>query len=163
MVKEGGCDAVKLEGGARVAEQIRAIRNAEIPVVGHLGLTPQSIKAFGGFKIQGKTEDAAKRLTYDALAIEEAGAGAVVVECVPAEVARTMTEKLTIPTIGIGAGPHCDGQVLVYQDLLGLYNGVTPKFVKRYADAGAIIKSAFEDYVRETKEGKFPDKERSFL
>ncbi|MBQ5849671.1 MAG: 3-methyl-2-oxobutanoate hydroxymethyltransferase, partial [Lachnospiraceae bacterium] len=134
LMKEGRAGAVKLEGGIEVCEQIRAIVNAGIPVCAHLGLTPQSINAFGGFKVQGKTEAAAKKLLSDAKAVQEAGAFAVVLEAVPAKLAELITKELDIPTIGIGAGNQCDGQVLVYQDMLGMFSDFTPKFVRRFAD-----------------------------
>lgn len=134
LMKEGRCQAVKLEGGASVCPQIRAITNASIPVMAHIGLTPQSINAFGGFKVQGKSEEAAKKLLEDAKAVEEAGAFAVVLECVPAKLAELISKSISIPTIGIGAGAGCDGQILVYQDMLGLFSDFTPKFVKKYAN-----------------------------
>jgi 3-methyl-2-oxobutanoate hydroxymethyltransferase len=152
---------VKLEGGVAVSAQIRAIVDASIPVVGHIGLTPQSVNAMGGFKVQGKGEDA-ERLMRDALAVQEAGAFAVVVECVPPETGDALTKALSIPTIGIGAGPDCDGQVLVYHDLLGLFEGFQPKFVKKYADAGEIIRNAFAQFVSEVKSKAFPGPEHCF-
>lgn len=162
LIKEGKAAAVKLEGGAEFAEHIKAIVNASIPVCGHLGMTPQSVNAFGGFKVQGKTVEAAKKLITDALALEQAGVFAIVLECVPAELAEYISKLLTIPTIGIGAGVGCDGQVLVYQDLTGIYNDFTPKFVKRYMNAGEMIRNAFVDYNYEVKHGKFPTAEHSF-
>ena len=138
LMKEGRCQAVKLEGGASVCPQIRAITNASIPVMAHIGLTPQSINAFGGFKVQGKSEEAAKKLLEDAKAVEEAGAFAVVLECVPAKLAELISKSISIPTIGIGAGAGCDGQILVYQDMLGLFSDFTPKFVKKYANVGEM-------------------------
>ena len=162
LIKEGRAAAVKLEGGTEFAEHIKAIVNASIPVCGHLGMTPQSVNAFGGFKVQGKTVEAAKKLITDALALEQAGVFAIVLECVPAELAEYISKLLTIPTIGIGAGVGCDGQVLVYQDLTGIYNDFTPKFVKRYLNAGEMIKNAFVDYNYEVKHGKFPTAEHSF-
>lgn len=162
LIKEGRAAAVKLEGGTEFAEHIKAIVNASIPVCGHLGMTPQSVNAFGGFKVQGKTVEAAKKLITDALALEQAGAFAIVLECVPAELAEYISKLLSIPTIGIGAGVGCDGQVLVYQDLTGIYNDFTPKFVKRYLNAGEMIKNAFVDYNYEVKHGKFPTAEHSF-
>ena len=162
LIKEGKAAAVKLEGGAEFAEHIKAIVNASIPVCGHLGMTPQSVNGFGGFKVQGKTVEAAKKLITDALALEQAGVFAIVLECVPAELAEYISKLLTIPTIGIGAGVGCDGQVLVYQDLTGIYNDFTPKFVKRYLNAGEMIKNAFVDYNYEVKHGKFPTAEHSF-
>ena len=162
LIKEGHAHAVKLEGGAAVADQIRAIVKAQIPVVAHLGLTPQSVNAFGGFKVQGKTAEKAKQLIEDAKLIEEAGAFAVVLECVPAKLAEKISKTISIPTIGIGAGAGCDGQVLVYQDMLGMFGGFTPKFVKKFTDVGEIMKNAFNEYINEVKSGKFPKEEHSF-
>ena len=162
LIKEGGANAVKLEGGAEVSDQIRAIVNASIPVVAHLGLTPQSVNAFGGFKVQGKSLDKARKLIADALEIQEAGACAVVLEGIPAKLADIITKKLFIPTIGIGAGNGCDGQVLVYQDMLGLTTGQTPKFVKRFAEVGALMRQGITDYISETKEGSFPADEHTY-
>ncbi len=162
LMKEGRASAVKLEGGKEVCAQIRAIVDAGIPVCAHLGLTPQSINAFGGFKVQGKTEAAAKKLIEDAKAVEEAGAFAVVLECVPEALAKLVTEKVSIPTIGIGAGNVCDGQVLVYQDMLGMFSDFTPKFVKRFADIGSVMKEAFKAYDEEVKAGTFPSKEHTY-
>ncbi len=162
LMKEGRAGAVKLEGGKEVCPQIKAIVDAGIPVCAHLGLTPQSINAFGGFKVQGKTEAAAKKLIEDALAVEEAGAFAVVLECVPAALAELVTKKVSIPTIGIGAGNVCDGQVLVYQDMLGMFSDFTPKFVKRFADIGSVMKEAFRTYDAEVKAGSFPGSEHTY-
>lgn len=162
LMKEGRCTAVKLEGGACVCPQIKAITEASIPVVAHLGLTPQSVNAFGGFKVQGKSEEAAKKILDEAKAVEEAGAFALVLECVPAKLAELISKTITIPTIGIGAGPGCDGQVLVYQDMLALFSDFKPKFVKHFADAGAVMRQGFADYIREVKEGTFPASEHSF-
>ena len=162
LIKEGGANAVKLEGGAEVTEQIRAIVRASIPVVAHLGLTPQSVNAFGGFRVQGKSLDKAVKLVKDALLIQEAGACAVVLEGIPAKLAEIITEKLTIPTIGIGAGNACDGQVLVYQDMLGLTRGNSPKFAKRFADVGAVMKEGINAYISETKSGEFPSEEYTY-
>ena len=162
LIKEGGAQAVKLEGGFEVTEQIKAIVDASIPVVAHSGLTPQSVNAFGGFKVQGKSEAAAQKLLDEARAVEKAGAFAVVMECVPAKLAAKITEELSIPTIGIGAGAGCDGQVLVYQDMLGLFSDFTPKFVKQFANVGEIVKGAFEGYIREVQEGTFPAQEHTF-
>ena len=136
LVQEGHCQAVKLEGGESVCPQIKAIVEASIPVMAHIGLTPQSVNAFGGFKVQGKSEDAAKRILQEAKAVEKAGAFAVVLECIPDKLAKIITEEINIPTIGIGAGSDCDGQILVYQDMLGMFGGLKPKFAKRYANAG---------------------------
>lgn len=162
LVKEGHAGAVKLEGGKEFAPQIRAITAASIPVMGHLGLTPQSIHTLGGYRVQGKTEAAAQKLLEDALAVEEAGAFALTLECVPAKLAELITSKLSIPTIGIGAGAGCDGQVLVYQDMLGMFNDYTPKFVKRFAEVGEVMQNAFAEYNRQVKEGSYPDEAHSF-
>ncbi|MBN1035474.1 UNVERIFIED_ORG: 3-methyl-2-oxobutanoate hydroxymethyltransferase [Clostridium botulinum] len=162
MIKEGGANAVKLEGGASVIKQIKAIVDAQIPVMGHLGLTPQSVNAFGGFKIQGKSEEAAKRLIEDAKLIEEAGAFAIVLECVPKKVAEIITKEISIPTIGIGAGNECDGQILVYQDMLGMFDDFIPKFVKQYANLGAQMREAIQIYIGEVGEGSFPQDKHSF-
>lgn len=162
LMKEGKCQAVKLEGGASVCPQIRAITNASIPVMAHIGLTPQSINAFGGFKVQGKSEEAAKKLLEDAKAVEEAGAFAVVLECVPAKLAELISKSISIPTIGIGAGAGCDGQILVYQDMLGLFSDFTPKFVKKYANVGEMMTQAFRDYIADVQEGSFPAPEHTF-
>lgn len=162
LMKEGRAQAVKLEGGSEVAEHIRAITNASIPVVGHLGLTPQSVNVFGGFKVQGKTEAAAKKLLEDALAIEEAGAVAMVLEGVPAKLAELISKKVKIPTIGIGAGAGCDGQVLVYQDMLAMFSDFKPKFVKHFAQIGEQMKEAFAKYTEEVKSGAFPAEEHTF-
>ena len=162
FIQEGGADCVKLEGGVTVKEQIRAIVNAGIPVCGHIGLTPQSINAFGGFKVQGKTTEAAKKIIEDAKAVEEAGAFAVVLEGIPAPLADIITKMLTIPTIGIGASSSCDGQVLVYQDMLGMYSDFTPKFVKKYASVGEAMVAAFKKYDEEVKSGAFPTEEYTY-
>lgn len=162
LIKEGRAEAVKLEGGSAFAEHIRAITNASIPVVAHLGLTPQSFHSLGGFKVQGKSEQAAKKLIEDAKAVEEAGAVALVLECVPAKLAELVTKKLHIPTIGIGAGAGCDGQVLVYQDMLAMFGDFKPKFVKRFGEVGAVMKEAFQTYSQEVKAGAFPAAEHTF-
>ena len=162
LMKEGRAQAVKLEGGKEVCPQIKAITEAGIPVVAHIGLTPQHINAFGGFKVQGKSEAAAKKFIEDALAVEEAGAFAVVFECVPEKLATLATEKLSIPTIGIGAGAGCDGQVLVYADMLGMFSDFTPKFVKRYAETGKIMTEAFKGYIREVKAGTYPEAKHTY-
>lgn len=162
LMKEGRADAVKLEGGVEVCPQIRAIVDAGIPVCAHVGLTPQSINAFGGFKVQGKSETAAKKVLEDAKAIEEAGAFAVVLEGIPKKLGDLITRELRIPTIGIGAGNGCDGQVLVYQDLLGMFSDFTPKFVKRYAELGEIMKDAFRSYIEEVGSGAFPSEEHEY-
>lgn len=162
LIKEGRAQAVKLEGGVEVADHIEAIVKASIPVMGHIGLTPQSVNAFGGFKVQGKSEEAAKKLIEDALAVERAGAFAVVMEGVPSKLAAIVTEKLSIPTIGIGAGDKCDGQILVYQDMLGMFNDFTPKFVKKYENLGDRMRNAFATYIEEVKNGSFPSEEHGF-
>lgn len=162
LIKEGKAQAVKLEGGFEVTEQIQAIVAASIPVVGHIGLTPQSINSLGGFKVQGKSETAAQKLLDEARAVEEAGAFAIVLECVPAALAERISREISIPTIGIGAGAGCDGQVLVYQDMLGLFSDFTPKFVKRFADAGEVVKEAFAGYIKEVQAGTFPAQEHTF-
>lgn len=162
LIKEGRAQAVKLEGGLEVCPQIKAIAEASIPVMAHLGLTPQSVNAFGGFKVQGKDEEAARSLIEQAKAVEAAGAFAVVLECIPAKLAELITKSISIPTIGIGAGNGCDGQVLVYQDMLGLYSDFTPKFVKRYAEIGPQMENAIEDYISEVKSGAFPAAEHTF-
>lgn len=162
LMKEGRANAVKLEGGAEVCPQIKAITEAGIPVMAHLGLTPQSVNAFGGYKVQGKSEAAAKKLIEGAQAIEKAGAFAVVLECVPAKLAEMVSAKLDIPTIGIGAGAGCDGQILVYQDMLGMFSDYTPKFVKRFAEAGQMMQGAFADYIKEVQDGSYPAQEHTF-
>ncbi|MCD8180105.1 MAG: 3-methyl-2-oxobutanoate hydroxymethyltransferase [Firmicutes bacterium] len=162
LIKEGHADAVKLEGGVKVAEHIRAVVDASIPVMGHIGMTPQSVNAFGGFKVQGKSLEDARRVIEDAKAVEKAGAFAVVLECVPAALAEYITKALTIPTIGIGAGNGCDGQVLVYQDMLAMYSDFTPKFVKKFGNIGDEMKASFKRYCAEVKSGEFPAKEHTF-
>ena len=162
LMKEGRAGAVKLEGGKEYAEHVRAIVNASIPVCGHIGMTPQSVNAFGGFKVQGKTEEAARKLIEDAIALQEAGAFAIVIQCVPHKLAEYISEILSIPTIGIGAGNGCSGQVLVYQDMLGMYSDFTPKFVKKFANVGDVMTDAFKSYSDEVKTGQFPTEEHSF-
>jgi 3-methyl-2-oxobutanoate hydroxymethyltransferase len=162
LVKEGGAQAVKIEGGVHLVETIRGIVNMGIPVMGHIGLTPQSIHRMGGYRVQGKKEEQARQLMADAKAVQEAGAFAVVLEAIPSGLAREITASLDIPTIGIGAGVHCDGQVLVVHDILGLCEKYSPKFVKKFADVSATISRGIEDYIREVKEGTFPDEEHSF-
>ena len=162
LIKEGRAHVVKLEGGIEVCDKIEAIVKASIPVMAHIGLTPQSVNAFGGFKVQGKDEEAAKNLIEAALAVQKAGAFAVVLECVPAKLAAIITEKLSIPTIGIGAGAECDGQILVYQDMLGMYSDFTPKFVKKYENLGEKMDIAFKKYIEEVRDGVFPAEEHSF-
>ncbi len=162
LVREGGAEAVKLEGGARVLEAVRRITAAGIPVMGHLGLTPQSVHAFGGFKVQAKDEEAAAELEREALALQEAGCYTLVLEGIPAPLAKRVSAALRIPTIGIGAGVGCDGQVLVIQDLLGLDDGFKPKFVKRFAELAGTVREALNDYAREVRERSFPGDENSF-
>lgn len=162
LIQEGHADAVKLEGGTRVLRQVRAIVKAQIPVMGHLGLTPQSLNLFGGFKVQGKNESAALQLIEDAKRLEDAGAFSIVLECIPQELAAQITAAVSIPTIGIGAGVGCDGQILVFHDLLGIYSDFTPKHVKLFADAGTVIRQGIQAYVSEVKSATFPDPEHSF-
>ncbi len=162
LIKEGHAQAVKLEGGLEVCEHIRAIVNASIPVMAHLGLTPQSINAFGGFKVQGKGESAAQKLLDEARAVEKAGAFSLVLECVPEKLATYITKQISIPTIGIGAGAGCDGQVLVYQDMLGMFADLKPKFAKCFGNIGKQMTEAFQNYDKEVKEGSFPAKEHTF-
>jgi len=162
FVKEAGAEAVKIEGGERRLELIVRLTEAEIPVMGHVGLTPQSLNALGGFRVQGKTVDAAEQLLRDARAVEAAGAFAVVLEAVPRELAAQITRELRIPTIGIGAGPDCDGQILVIHDLLGLTFGKTPKFARKYADVGKIIAKAARDYCEDVRGGTFPSDGESY-
>ena len=162
FMQEAGCQAVKLEGGVTVEDKIKRIVECGIPVCGHIGLTPQSINQLGGHKIQGKTPEAAKRLLDDALAVERAGAFAVVLETVPAPLATLISKKLTIPTIGIGAGAGCDGQVQVINDLIGSYTDFVPKHAKQYAKVAEVIKTAVTGYYTEVKEGKFPTDAQSF-
>ena len=155
---QAGAHAVKIEGGrAGRIKVVEAICDAEIPVMGHIGLTPQSVNAMGGFKVQGKGVDEARRLIDEARALEKAGCFSLVLECVPTELAAFITERISIPTIGIGAGPHCDGQVLVFHDILGLYDGHTPKFVRKYAQLGDEMKTALTNFITDVREGKFPD------
>jgi len=162
FMKEAGAHGVKLEGGQEVAEAVRRITASGIPLVGHLGLTPQSVHQLGGYKVQGKDEKAAIRMMNDAKALEEAGAFCLVLECVPAKLAGEISRALTIPTIGIGAGVECDGQVLVVNDMLGMFEKFTPKFVKKYAELSKQIQTAVGQYVDEVKGGTFPGKEHSF-
>lgn len=162
FLQEAGTQAVKLEGGVTVAEKVRRIVDCGIPVMGHIGLTPQSINQFGGHKIQGKTPELATRLLADARALEQAGAFAVVLETVPAPLATLITKKIGIPTIGIGAGPGCDGQVQVVNDMLGSYTGYIPKHAKQYVKLKDIMSSAFSQYFEEVKSGKFPTEAQSF-
>lgn len=162
LMKEARANAVKLEGGVEVADRIRAIVATQIPVCAHIGLTPQGINALGGFKVQGKTADSARKLLEDAHAVEEAGAFAVVLEAIPAELAARVSAELTIPTIGIGAGAGCDGQVLVNQDMLGTFTDFTPKFVRRFAEVGEVMRGAYAEYDRCVKDGTFPAPEHCY-
>lgn len=162
MLQEGGAQTVKLEGGESVAETVRRIVECGIPVMGHIGLTPQSVNAFGGYRVQGRRRKEAVQLLKDAKALEDAGAYAVVLELVPTPLARLISQRLTIPTIGIGAGPGCDGQVQVLHDMLGLFTDFLPKHAKRYANLGEATKEAFIQYAREVREGEFPTDQESF-
>ncbi len=156
LMLKAGAEAVKLEGGKEVAETVKALTSSGIPVVGHIGLTPQFVNILGGYKVQGKDEEAKKRLIESAKALEKAGVFAIVLECVPEDVAKVITETVNVPTIGIGAGRHCDGQVLVINDIIGLFEGQRPKFVKKYVDLGSLIERAAKDFVHEVKTGSFP-------
>lgn len=162
LMTEGRAQAVKLEGGAEFAAEVRALTRASIPVMGHLGLTPQSVNAFGGFKVQGKSMAAAQKLLDDARALQEAGAFALVLECVPAALAERVTQALSIPVIGIGAGAGCDGQVLVWQDMTGMTLSHLPRFVKRFGEVGASLRSAVEAYAREVRAGAFPGEDHVY-
>ena len=162
FVQEGGAEAVKVEGGERRIELIARLADAEIPVMGHVGLTPQSVNALGGFKVQGRSEEAAQQVLRDARAVESAGAFSVVLESLPREVAARITGELTIPTIGIGAGPDCDGQVLVLHDMLGLTDGHTPKFARRYANLAEIIGRAVGEFCDDVRSGRFPSDDESY-
>ncbi len=162
FVQEGGAQAVKLEGGPAIIDKVRAIIKAQIPVLGHLGLTPQSVNVFGGFKRQGQDIEAARQMIDDALLLQDAGAFGLVLEAVPDGLAKVITQKLEIPTIGIGAGVHCDGQVLVIHDLMGMFRKMRPKFVKTYASGGDTFVAAVKQYIEEVKSGEFPTAEHSF-
>lgn len=162
LMTEGRAQAVKLEGGAEFAAEVRALTRASIPVMGHLGLTPQSVNAFGGFKVQGKSMAAAQKLLDDARVLQEAGAFALVLECVPAPLAERVTQALSIPVIGIGAGAGCDGQVLVWQDMTGMTLSHLPRFVKRFGEVGASLRSAVEAYAREVRAGAFPGEDHVY-
>lgn len=162
IMKETNCQAVKLEGGVEYADRIRAIVQAGIPVVAHIGLTPQSFNALGGYKVQGKSLKQAQKLLADAKAVEEAGAFAITLECVPEALAKLITEQSNALTIGIGAGKYCDGQVLVYQDMLGFTDGFTPKFVKKYADLHSVMLEAFKQYKQECEDRTFPEDNRTY-
>jgi len=161
MIKEGGADAVKVEGGRCIAATARAIVEAKIPVMGHIGLTPQAVRVFGGYRVQGKTENAKSALIEDALALEAAGCFAIVLEAIPWRLAQEITDRVGIPTIGIGAGPHCDGQVLVSHDLLGLYADL-PRYVRRYADLASVVRKAFSEYANDVRSGDYPKIEESY-
>ncbi|MBU3175363.1 3-methyl-2-oxobutanoate hydroxymethyltransferase [Clostridium estertheticum] len=162
FLQEAGASAIKLEGGAVVCPQIKAIVDAQIPVMGHIGLTPQSVNIFGGFKVQGNNSIAAKKLIEDAKKIEDAGAFAITLECIPAKLAELISNEVSIPTIGIGAGGGCDGQILVYQDMLNMFEDFKPKFVKNFANVGDLMRSGFKSYIKEVNEGTFPSSEHCF-
>jgi 3-methyl-2-oxobutanoate hydroxymethyltransferase len=162
MLKEGRCDVIKLEGGREVADTVKAIVDAGIPVMGHIGLTPQTVSKLGGFKVQGKGEEAARGVLEDALALQKAGAWGIVLECVPELLAKLITEKLTIPTIGIGGGRYCDGQVLVFHDMMGLFEKFTPKFVKQYLNMAPEVVKALEEFKQEVRSGAFPEEKHVF-
>ncbi|MGS0763231.1 3-methyl-2-oxobutanoate hydroxymethyltransferase [Syntrophomonas curvata] len=162
IIQEGGAQAVKLEGGVERVDTVKAILDAQIPVMGHIGLTPQSVNQFGGFKVQGKDLETARKLIEDARALDKAGVFAIVLECVPSALAQRITAEVSVPTIGIGAGPYCDGQVLVINDMLGIFSGHIPKFVKKYADLQPIIIEALKAYKQEVEDGSFPGPEHSF-
>ncbi|MDR1941538.1 MAG: 3-methyl-2-oxobutanoate hydroxymethyltransferase [Endomicrobium sp.] len=162
LLKEGGANAVKLEGGLEVADKIKAISAANIPVIGHLGLTPQGVNKFGGFKVQARSQESKERLISDAKALQDAGAFMIVIEAVPEDAAKEVSNILSIPTIGIGAGKYCDGQVLVVDDMLGMFTDFTPKFVKKYADLASIIKDAVKNYAGDVRNGVFPGEENTY-
>lgn len=162
IIKESGADALKLEGGKAIIHQVEALVKAKIPVLGHLGLTPQSVNIFGGYKVQGKEEKKAKEILEDALALEKAGVFGIVLECVPSQLTELIKKKVKIPIIGIGAGKNCDGQILVWQDVVNIYEDISPKFVKSYANVGEIMKKAFNSYIKEVEEGLFPEEKHSF-
>ena len=162
MIQEGMANAVKLEGGVEIIDKVKGIINAQIPVMGHLGLTPQSVNMFGGFKVQGKTKKAVQKLIEDAKILEEAGVFSIVLECVPDEVAEIISENISIPTIGIGAGGHCDGQILVIQDILGMYDQLIPKFVKQYRQLGNEIRNSVTEYIKDVESGSFPEEKHCF-
>jgi 3-methyl-2-oxobutanoate hydroxymethyltransferase len=162
FLAEGSCAAVKVEGGARVLPAVEAILSADIPVMGHVGLTPQSFRKFGGFKVQGRESESARAIRDDAKALADAGCFAIVLECVPAALAAEITREIGVPTIGIGAGPSCDGQVLVFHDVMGLTRDIRPKFVRRYADLSSVIGDAAKAFARDVKDGSFPTEQESF-
>lgn len=162
LMKEGGAHAIKLEGGIEFAETIRQIVRAQIPVMGHIGMTPQSVHMFGGFKVQGKSLSQAQKILDDAKALEEAGVFAITLECVPEELSKIISETVNVPTIGIGAGKYCDGQVLVINDMLGMYSNFVPKFVKQYAQLSLGIEEAIQTYIKELNDNSFPEKKHTF-
>lgn len=163
LVKEGGAEAVKVEGGRRTADTIKAITDMDIPVMGHVGLTPQSVHRMGGYKVQGRSKGAADGIIHDALAVQEAGAFSIVLEGIPVQLAKEITDELEIPTIGIGAGPHCDGQVLVLNDMLGMNSDQKmPRYVKQYADIRSIMELAIKEFMKEVEKGIYPSKEHSY-
>jgi len=162
LMKEGGCDVVKLEGGREMASKVKAIVDAGIPVMGHIGLTPQTVSKLGGFKVQGKGEEAAKALLADALALQEAGAWGLILECIPEQLGKLVTEKVNIPTVGIGGGRYCDGQVLVFHDMFGLFEKFTPKFVKQYMQLSQQIVDGLQEFKDEVREGTFPEEKHAF-
>jgi 3-methyl-2-oxobutanoate hydroxymethyltransferase len=162
LLKEGGAEAVKLEGGRRMGGVIQAILDADIPVMGHIGLTPQSLHQFGGYRVQGKDRESGGKLVDEARFLEEVGCFSMVLEGIPWQLAQEITDAVSIPTIGIGAGPHCDGQVLVVNDLLGMSDGFSPKYVRRYADIGSEMSRAFQEYIQDVKAGVFPDLDHSY-
>ena len=162
LIKEGKAHCVKLEGGSDILDKIEGIIKAQIPVMGHIGLTPQSINMFGGFKVQGKTINQIQKLIDDAKKLEEVGAFAIVLECIPEKISKIITESISIPTIGIGAGKYCDGQILVVNDMLGMYSDFTPKFVKQYKNLKEDINEAINDYITDVKKGTFPEEKHSF-
>lgn len=162
LIQEGGAQAVKLEGGVERVDTVKAILDAQIPVMGHIGLTPQSVNQFGGFKVQGKDLETARKLLRDAQALDKAGVFSIVLEGVPSALAKKITGEVSVPTIGIGAGPDCDGQVLVINDMLGMFSGFVPKFVKKYVDLQPLIVEALKAYKKEVEEGSFPGSEHGF-
>jgi 3-methyl-2-oxobutanoate hydroxymethyltransferase len=162
FIKEGGAQAIKIEGGSELAEKVYAMVRSDIPVLAHIGLTPQSIHRMGGYKVQGRTEEAKRQLIEDARTLQEAGAFGLVLEAIPLDLAKEITGTLTIPTIGIGAGPHCDGQILVLHDVIGLFERFVPKFIKRYANLKEEALKAIGEYIKEVREGDFPGEEQSF-
>jgi 3-methyl-2-oxobutanoate hydroxymethyltransferase len=162
LIKEGGANGVKLEGGEEVANTVESLVRAKIPVMGHIGLTPQAIHKIGGYKVRGKDSEEAKKILKDAKILEEAGAFAIVLECIPYLLAKEITQAVDIITIGIGAGPYCDGQVLVLHDLLGLYEGMKPKFVRKYKDLAEEIRKGIKEFIKDVKEGKFPTLKESY-